>query len=67
MTPLSTVTERRMWKRIGHIMKMTDESLPGAAFLLTPRGKRGIGRPKETRRRTAEEIQDTFKKTTKDR
>ena len=54
VTPLSEVIAARRWRWLGHVCRMTTDSLPRTALRWTPQGKRLKGRPKETWRRTVE-------------
>ena len=54
VTPLAEVIAARRWRWLGHVCRMTTDSLPRTALRWTPQGKRLKGRPKETWRRTVE-------------
>ena len=56
MKPLTTIIEERRWRWLGHVLRMTDNSLPKIALRWTPQGNRSKGRPKETWRRTTERM-----------
>ena len=56
-TFLETITlqvQRKRWKWIGHVLRMTPKALPRVALRWTPDGHRKRGRPNETWRRTVE-------------
>ena len=40
------------WKWYGHVLRMSDERLPKQALSWRPEGRRRVGRPKDTWRRT---------------
>src|SRR5579871_4453516 len=43
---------RRRWNYVGHMLRMDVNRLPKQAVMWKPAGKRKVGRPKETLRRT---------------
>ena len=49
---LSTQIITRRWRWIGRVLRMKPDSLPRTALTWAPEGKRKIGRPRETWRRT---------------
>ena len=42
----------RRWRWYGHVLRMPDSRLPKQAISWTPTGRRNVGRPKDTWRRT---------------
>ena len=52
--PLSVEIKRRRWRWIGHINRMALNAIPRVAMRWTPAGKRKIGRPMLTWRRSVE-------------
>ena len=49
---ISTEVQERRWKWIGHVLRMEDNNHCMTAMTWTPGGKRKVGRPKTTWRRT---------------
>ena len=48
------LVRKRRWTWIGHVLRRDKSCLPRVALTWAPEGKRKIGRPKETWRRTVE-------------
>ena len=46
------VIKMRRWRWYGHVLRMQDDRLPKQAIGWTPTGRRNVGRPKDTWRRT---------------
>ena len=53
-TRMSVEVKRRRWKFLGHVLRMPREHYCVTALTWTPMGKRKVGRPKTTWRRTVE-------------
>ena len=51
---ISTQVKIRMWRWIGHVLRMKPDSLPRTALTWAAKGKRKRGRSRETLRRTVE-------------
>ena len=49
---ISRNIQRRRWRWLGHVCRMSPAAIPRTAMVWTPQGKRSRGRPKETWRRT---------------
>jgi hypothetical protein len=54
MISTSVDLEQRRWRWIDHVLKIPEHSLSETVVRSTPWGKRNIGRPIETWRRTTE-------------
>ena len=52
---VSETITRRKWKWIGHVLRMDDSRICTTALTWQPEGKRRVGRPKTTWRRTTEQ------------
>ena len=52
MMPMEQTLEKRRWRWLGHVCRMSPNSITRTAMRWTPQGKRKRGRPKETWRRT---------------
>ena len=51
---MKTITMRRRWRWIGHVMRREQDNITRTALHWTPEGKRKRGRPRNTWRRTFE-------------
>ena len=51
---MSMVVKKRRWRFLGHVLRMPREHHCATALTWTPTGKRKVGRPKTTWRRTVE-------------
>ena len=51
---MSVEVKRRRWRFLGHVLRMPREHHCVTALTWTPMGKRKVGRPKTTWRRTVE-------------
>ena len=54
VTLLAESISPRKWRWLGHVYRMSADTLPRTALRWTPQGKRSQGRPKETWRRKVE-------------
>ena len=52
---VSETIKQRKWKWIGHVLRMDDSRICTTALTWQPEGKRRVGRPKTTWRRTTEQ------------
>ena len=52
ISPIAEVIQKRRWQWLGHVLRMSTQSIPRTALRWTPLGRRNRGRPKETWRRT---------------
>ncbi|BFZ08672.1 hypothetical protein BsWGS_11711 [Bradybaena similaris] len=50
--PITDVIRKRRWNYIGHALNMSEDKIPNQIFKWTPVGRRKVGRPRETLRRT---------------
>ena len=56
----------RRWRWIEHVLHIENESIPKRAICWTPDGKRRVGWPRNTRRRTVEKEMKELKVTWKE-
>ena len=52
ISPIAEIIQKRRWQWLGHVLRMSTQSIPRTALRWTPQGRRKRGRPKETWRRT---------------
>ena len=57
--PVTQKIKRNRLRYLGHVMRMDENRLPKQALRWRPAGRRRVGRPKETWKRTVERIART--------
>jgi hypothetical protein len=53
---ITNIIRKRRWAHISHELKMSEDKIPRQTIMWSPKGKRG--RPKETLRSIAQDVQD---------